>query len=49
MWSSGSDQLVLVDALAGLFENVNCSVKVAPKQKFLPLVDGFLRKAAEVV
>ena len=39
--------LVLVDAPAGLFENVDCSVKVVPRQKFLLLVDGFLRKAAD--
>jgi hypothetical protein len=36
-----------VDAPAGLSENVDCSVKVAPRQKFLPLVDGFLLKAAD--
>jgi len=36
-----------VDAPAGLFENVDCSVKVAPRQKFLPLVDGFLLQAAD--
>ena len=47
MWSSDSDWLVLVDAPAGLFENVDCSVKVAPRQKFIPLVDGFLRKVAD--